>query len=100
MNPIDHSQSYTWTLGAAVLGTMAGLATRKIMAEAWEASQDTPPPVNPVADDVTWRDALAWAAISGVTVAMARVVAKRSVARAWERKEQRGTESWTQAEVI
>ncbi|QDV04845.1 hypothetical protein Poly30_03390 [Planctomycetes bacterium Poly30] len=94
------SQSQAWTLGAALIGTMAGLATRRLMAEAWEATQDNPPPANPAAEDVTWGDALTWAAVSGLAVAVARVFAKRSVSNAWKRRHREPTVEWTRSELL
>lgn len=54
-----------------------GLATQYLAGKAWEKSTSKPPPKNPAAADVSWPEALLWAAFAGVAVGLTRTVARR-----------------------
>ena len=51
----------------------------------WRTTRHEDPPENPAAHDVGWRDALAWTVAIGVGASVARVVAQRGAAKAWEK---------------
>lgn len=68
--------------GAAVGAT---LAARPLTARAWRAATGSEPPGNPVRRDVSWRDAILFAMVSGAMVGVARLVAQRLAAGAWHR---------------
>lgn len=70
------------TAGAAI--TLAA-ATRWSLRKSWSLSTGEDPPDNPAAPGVSWRGALAWGALSGVTAGVARVVARR-----WASEARRG----------
>jgi Protein of unknown function (DUF4235) len=65
-------------IGAAVLA-------RKVLTTAWKTTTGNPPPTNPESPDVTWREALAWAVVSGAAVGVARMLATRKAAHYWRR---------------
>src|SRR4051794_41902173 len=58
----------------------AGIVVRKAADTAWLKVRGYPPPKNPAAPGVTWPDAAAWAAVSGVLYATGRLVAARGAA--------------------
>jgi hypothetical protein len=60
------------------------LVTRRVLAAAWRRFGSTPPPDGAADRKVTWSAALTWAVATGVGIAVARVVAVRLSARAWE----------------
>lgn len=72
-----------------VLGTGSGLAaasvSRKALDRVWLRVRGGEPPRNPAAPGTTWGEALAWAVASGVTVAVARLLAGRGAASLWRR---------------
>jgi hypothetical protein len=74
-----------WQVLAAGAGMAAAAAVRRIAVTTWQAMRHEDPPENPAAGDVGWRDALTWAVAIGVGAGVARVVAQRGVAKAWER---------------
>jgi uncharacterized protein DUF4235 len=74
----------TWKLLGTGLAVPAGIAARKLTDAAWYAARGTDPPKNPAAPGVTWPEALAWAAFSGVAVAAGRLVAARGAAAAYQ----------------
>jgi hypothetical protein len=63
----------------------AGIVVRKATDTAWLKVRGYPPPKNPAAPNVTWPDAAAWAAVSGVLYATARLVAARGAAAAYQK---------------
>jgi hypothetical protein len=70
-------------LGPA-MAVPSGIVVRKVADTAWLRVRGYPPPKNPAAPGVSWPDALAWAAVSGVLVAAGRLVAARGVAAAYQ----------------
>ena len=71
-------------LGPA-LAVPSGALVRKGADAAWLAVRGYPPPKDPAAPGVSWPDALAWAAFSGVLYAGARLVAARGASAAYEK---------------
>lgn len=63
----------------------SGIVVRKAADTAWLKVRGYPPPKNPAAPGVTWPDALAYAAVSGVLYASARLVAARGAAATYEK---------------
>ena len=62
-----------------------GIVVKKAADTAWLKVRGYPPPKNPAAPGVTWPDALAWAAVSGVLYASGRLVAARGAAAAYQK---------------
>lgn len=60
-----------------------GIVVRKVITKAWSSTLGTPPPSNPEAPGTQWREAIAWAAASGIAVAVARMIAADGAARAY-----------------
>ena len=73
-----------WRAVAFASGTLAAAGVRRAAVGAWRTTQHEDPPENPVARDVGWRNALIWAMAVAVGAAVARVVAQRGAAAAWE----------------
>jgi Protein of unknown function (DUF4235) len=63
----------------------SGIVVRKAADTAWLKVRGYPPPKNPAAPGVSWPDAAAWAAVSGVLYASARLVAARGAAAAYQK---------------
>jgi hypothetical protein len=74
-----------WQMVAALTGMVAATAVRRVAVATWKTTKHEDPPENPAAGDVGWRDALTWAVAIGVGAGVARVVAERGAAAAWER---------------
>ena len=74
-----------WQGVAAATGTLAAMAVRQVAVTSWRTAKHEDPPENPAARDVSWTDALTWTIAVAVGAAVARVVAQRGVAAAWER---------------
>lgn len=73
-----------WKATGVGCGVGAGIATRMILVALWRRITGRRPPENPAGPDTTWVEALTWAAASGVTVAVMRMVAERGAAGAWK----------------
>ena len=73
----------SWKLTALMFAIPAGIAARKALDAAWKRTRRSDPPANPAAPGTTWGEALAWAAVSGVVFAAARMVAARGAAATW-----------------
>ncbi len=68
---------------AAAVGAVA--ATKPLLERGWRIALRSEPPGNPAAEDVTWRDAILWALVTGAIVGVIRLVAQRLAAGAWQK---------------
>lgn len=69
--------------GAAVLG--ATLA-RNALTAGWRRATDEDPPANPASPTTNWGEAVTWAAITGLVIGVARMIATRGAAEQWRRR--------------
>jgi hypothetical protein len=67
---------------SALLG---GIAASRILDATWKTATGHKPPTKPESPDVDDREAILWAALSGMAVAAARVYATRRAASYWTR---------------
>jgi hypothetical protein len=73
-----------WKIVAAAFAVPTGIAVRKAIETGWRKAQHDDPPKNPAAPGTTWSEALIWAAVSGIAVASARLIAARGAAATWK----------------
>jgi hypothetical protein len=74
-----------WTLISSGVAVGASLVARKAVTAGWEKAAGKEPPVMDEDVDVSWVEAIAWAAAIGAAVGIARVVARRSAAVVFEK---------------
>ena len=74
-----------WQGVAVASGTIAAAVVRRAAVITWRATKHEDPPETPGARDISWSDALTWTIAVAVGAAVARVVAQRGAAAAWER---------------
>lgn len=67
-----------FSAGAAVL---AAFAARKVIAGGWRMTTGHEVPEKPESDEYSWKEALAFAALTGALVGVARLVATRGTVR-------------------
>jgi hypothetical protein len=77
--------SKIWGIFSLVAALAAATAARKALNTSWKAATGKAPPANPASPDVDMREALAWAAVSGTIVAVARMLATRRAAQYYAR---------------
>ena len=68
-----------------VAGLGAAAVTRKLLDRSWKAAAGKNPPENPADPDVSFGEAVLWAAITGAAVALARMLAQRRAASYYAR---------------
>ena len=73
-----------WKIVAAAFAVPTGMAVRKAIETGWRKARHDDPPKNPAAPGTQWSEALIWAAVSGIAVAAARLVAARGAAATWK----------------
>jgi hypothetical protein len=78
-------ESIAWKVYAGLAAVVAGTVTRKLVEKIWLKSTGKPPPDQPESLSVRWTEAVGWAALSGTSVAIARLLATRKAAGAWQR---------------
>src|SRR5947209_17795447 len=89
--PVGHercmpsTKRVAWEGVALAWGTLAAAVVRRAAVMAWRTTKHEDPPENPASGDVSWPDALIWTIAVAIGAAVARVVAQRGAAAAWER---------------
>ena len=79
------AEKTAWKIAATGAGLVAGVITRKIIVASWKAAKGTNPPTNPAARETQWSEALIWTIATSIGVGIARLVATRGAAGAWEK---------------
>jgi hypothetical protein len=77
--------SKIWTVYGLAATTVAAIGARKALNATWKLSTGKTPPKNPEHPDVSMAEAVAWAALSGITVGLARMLASRKAAEYYRR---------------
>ncbi|MBO9520506.1 MAG: DUF4235 domain-containing protein [Nocardioidaceae bacterium] len=72
--------SKVWSLFSLVAALGAATVARKGLNATWKAATGKKPPANPADPEVAMAEAVAWAALSGTLVAVARMLATRKAA--------------------
>ncbi|MCU1497415.1 MAG: hypothetical protein JWM47_1368 [Acidimicrobiales bacterium] len=80
----EHDDDLLWTVATTGAALAAAAVAKKALTKGWVRSRGKVPG-NPAGSDTTWREAVAWALVSGIGVGLARLVAQRGVAAAFER---------------
>ncbi len=72
--------SLGWRILGGVSAVLAGIAARKLLAAGWRKTTGHNPPANPAAPGTQWREAVAFAFVSGAAMGLARMIATRRAA--------------------
>ena len=72
--------SLGWRILGGVSAVLAGIAARKLLAAGWRKTTGRNPPANPAAPGTQWREAVAFAFVSGAAMGLARMIATRRAA--------------------
>ena len=77
--------SKIWSTFSLVAALLAAAAAKKGLNTSWRVATGKNPPANPADPDVDLWEAVAWAAVSGTIIALARMLATRRAARYYTR---------------
>ena len=77
--------SKVWTVFSLVTALGAAAVARKTLDKSWKVATGKKPPENPADPDVEIWEAVAWAAVSGTLVGLARMLAQRRAASYYAR---------------
>lgn len=75
-----------WKITSAIAGVAAGFVARKVIKSSWEAATGHDAPDSPEDPRLTWGQAIAFAAISGVIMEVVRTVAARGAGQYYANK--------------
>lgn len=78
-------QSPLWKILGGGAAVAAAIVARKTLTSGWEKATGRQPPDNPADPTTEWREALAWGALTGAVVGVARILASRQSARLYQR---------------
>ena len=67
------------------VGIGSGVASRKAATSLWKVAVGSEPPAAPEDPGVSWREALAWAVVSGALAGAGRLVVTRGIAEYWQK---------------
>jgi len=79
------SGSKVWSVFSLVSALGAAAVAKKALNTTWRATTGKNPPANPADPDVDVWEAVAWAAVSGTLIAIARMFATRRAANYYAR---------------
>ncbi len=74
------SGSKVWSIFSLAAALGAAAVAKKGITSSWRAATGKNPPANPADPDVDVWEAVAWAAVSGTLIAIARMLAARKAA--------------------
>ena len=77
---MSQDSSKVWSVFSLVSALAAAAFARKAIDKTWTAATGRKPPENPADPDVQIGEAVAWAAMTGAMVALARMLAQRRAA--------------------
>ena len=72
--------SKVWSVFSLVAALGAAAVARKAIDRSWKLATGKKPPENPADPDIDLGEAVAWAAVTGAFVALARMMAQRRAA--------------------
>ena len=72
--------SKVWTIFSLVSALGAAMVAKKAINTTWKAATGKEPPANPADPQVDIWEAVAWAAVSGTLIGLARMLASRKAA--------------------
>jgi len=82
---MSKSESIVLKIYSTIAATIAAQIVARIVTRVWAKTTGKPPPTQPNSPDVHWAEALSWAVVSGTSVGVARLLASRRAAGAWQR---------------
>jgi hypothetical protein len=74
------SSSKVWSAMSLASALGAAAVARKVLDKGWQLSTGRKPPENPADPDVQVGEAIAWAVLTGASVAVVRMLAQRRAA--------------------
>ena len=83
MNLMDDEKA--WQVVAVGSAALAGIGARSLMESGWTRLRGDEPPENPAARSVSWGEAIGWTLVTGVVVALMRLLAERGAASGWKK---------------
>lgn len=75
----------SWRLIGSASALAAGIAAARVLDIIWATATGRKPPSTPESPDIAHREALVWAAVSGMAIGVAKTYATRRAARYWLR---------------
>ena len=81
----EPQKSKVWTIFSIGSALVGATVAKKALNTTWKAATGKEPPANPADPDVAVAEAIAWAAVSGTFVALARMLAQRRAANYYAR---------------
>ncbi|UMG92178.1 DUF4235 domain-containing protein [Nocardioides sp. TF02-7] len=77
--------SKVWSVFSLVAALGGAAVARKVLDKGWQVGTGKKPPENPADPDVQVWEAVAWAALTGAVVAIARMFAQRRAAHYYQK---------------
>jgi len=74
-----------WKMFGSGAGLLGGLAMTKALDATWKTATGRKPPTKPENPEIAGREAILWAALSGMAIGVARTYATRRAAHYWVR---------------
>jgi hypothetical protein len=79
------ASNVTFKVVGLVTGLVAAKGARKVLDKLWLAGRGSEPPRNPAVPGADWSEAVTWAIASGIAQGLAKMLAAKGVASAWQK---------------
>ncbi len=83
--PAKEKGERVWKLLGTGSAVVAGIAATKALNATWKTATGRPAPTTPESPEIAGREAMVWAAASGMAIGMARMYTTRRLASYWAR---------------
>lgn len=83
---MGHAMEKTvWKLAATGAAVLASMVVRNLAMAVWRGVAKNEPPNNPADPATGWGEAVAWTAVTGLMIGVARMLASRGAAAGWRK---------------
>jgi Protein of unknown function (DUF4235) len=82
---MSKSESIALKIYTAIAAMIAAQIAAKVVDRVWAKTTGKAPPTQPHSPDVHWAEAVGWSVVSGTSIGVARLLASRRAAGAWQR---------------
>jgi len=78
-------KKYSWSILSTLIAMGTSMILKKSLEKGWEKTAKRKAPKNPKENGIDWSEAIAWAAVSGLVVSLAKLATTKLTHDGWEK---------------
>lgn len=79
------AKKYSWSILSTLVALATSMVLKNTIEKSWEKTTKRKAPKTPTEKHVDWKEAIAWAVISGIIVSVAKLLTTKLTHDSWER---------------